>query len=305
MLLRQYLALIRLPNVFTAPPDVLAGYFAFVSPADANGITLASLMTSSALLYISGIVFNDYLDVESDRKERPSRPLPSGKIKKENALLLAFLALAAGNIIPLVTVGPASLLFSGSLSAIILAYDYRLKSYAVAGTLAMAGARFLNVILGASPVLAMALFSDGASSSTSLQTLTLASASLFAYIVAIMMLSMKEVAGALRRQTLAAISIVLGLVTVIGVSGYLIGFQPVFLLFLSAFAAVMVLTFRRFYLKGTTPPESIQKAIRNMVISIVILDSVFVAGSADLFFGLATMLFIVPAVVLGRRMYVT
>jgi 4-hydroxybenzoate polyprenyltransferase len=169
----------------------------------------------------------------------------------------------------------------------------------------MAGARFLNVILGASPVLAMALFGDGAWSSTSLQTLTLASTSLFAYIVAIMTLSMKEVAGALRRQTLAAISIVFGLVIVVGVAGYLIGFQPVFLLFLSVFAAVMILTFRRYLRTAKTPSESIQKAIRNMVISIVILDSIFVGGSADLFFGLATMAFIIPAIVLGKRMYVT
>ncbi len=305
MLIRQYLALIRLPNVFTAPPDILAGYFAFVSPADANGIHLASLMVSSALLYISGIVFNDYFDIETDRKERPSRPLPSGKIRKENALLLAVLALAAGNIIPLVTVGPGSLLFSGSLSAIIIAYDYRLKSSAVAGTLSMAGARFLNVILGASPVLAMALFSDGAAPSASLQTLTLASTSLFAYVVAIMTLSRKEVVGAAGRQSLAAILIAFGIVVVVGVVGYLLGFQPMFLLFLVVFAAVMILTFRRYLRNGTAPAESIQKIIRNMVISIVILDSVFVAGSTDLLYGMATLLFIVPVVVLGRRMYVT
>jgi len=291
--------------VFTAPPDVLAGYFAFVSPADANGIQLAGLMASSALLYISGIVFNDYFDIESDRKERPSRPLPSGKIKKENALLLALLTLAGGNIIPLVTIGPATLLFSGSLSAIILAYDYRLKSYAVAGTLAMATARFLNVMIGASPVLVMALFGDGSSAFSDLQNLMLASVSLFAYIVAIMVLSRKEVAGAAGKQTLAAISIVLGLVIVIGVAGYLIDFQLVFLLFLSVFAAVMILTFRRYLRRTKTAPESIQKAIRNMIISIVILDSIFVAGTADLFFGLATMVFIVPAFVLGKWMYVT
>ena len=291
--------------MFTAPPDILAGYFAFVSPADANGIHLASLMVSSALLYISGIVFNDYFDIETDRKERPSRPLPSGKIRKENALLLAVLALAAGNIIPLVTVGPGSLLFSGSLSAIIIAYDYRLKSSAVAGTLSMAGARFLNVILGASPVLAMALFSDGAAPSASLQTLTLASTSLFAYVVAIMTLSRKEVVGAAGRQSLAAILIAFGIVVVVGVVGYLLGFQPMFLLFLVVFAAVMILTFRRYLRNGTAPAESIQKIIRNMVISIVILDSVFVAGSTDLLYGMATLLFIVPVVVLGRRMYVT
>jgi 4-hydroxybenzoate polyprenyltransferase len=257
------------------------------------------------LLYISGIVFNDYFDIERDRKERSSRPLPSGKIKKENALILACLALAAGNIIPLVIAGPANLLFSGSLSLLILGYDYRLKSHVVAGTLAMAGARFLNVILGASPVLAMAIFSDGVAPSTSLQILTLASTSLFAYIVAIMTLSRKEVAGAAVRQGIPAILIVIGLVIVIGVAGYMIGFQPVFLLFLALFAAVMILTFRRYLRTRSIAPDAVRKAITNMVISIVILDSVFVAGSTDLFFGLATMLFIIPAVVLGKRMYVT
>jgi 4-hydroxybenzoate polyprenyltransferase len=168
----------------------------------------------------------------------------------------------------------------------------------------MAGARFLNVILGASPVLAMALFGRVAPL-TDLQNLTLASASLFAYVVAIMALSRKEVAGAAGRQSLAPASIIIGFIVVIGVAGYLIGFQPVFLLFLSVFAAVTILTIRRYLPTGMTSPGSIQKAVRNMVISIVILDSVFVAGPTDLFLGLATMLFMIPAAILGKRMYVT
>jgi 4-hydroxybenzoate polyprenyltransferase len=46
-------------------------------------------MASSALLYVSGIVFNDFFDIEIDRKERPFRPLPSNEITKQKALIIA------------------------------------------------------------------------------------------------------------------------------------------------------------------------------------------------------------------------
>jgi hypothetical protein len=42
-----------------------------------------------------------------------------------------------------------------------------------------------------------------------------------------------------------------------------------------------------------------------MVLSIIILDSAFVAGTAGLVYGLATMLFIVPALLLAKKLYVT
>ena len=35
---------------------------------------------ASTLLYWSGMVWNDYFDLEQDRKERPGRPLASGRI---------------------------------------------------------------------------------------------------------------------------------------------------------------------------------------------------------------------------------
>jgi hypothetical protein len=42
-----------------------------------------------------------------------------------------------------------------------------------------------------------------------------------------------------------------------------------------------------------------------MVLSIVVLDSVFVSGTAGMFYGLATLLLIAPAVVLAKKLYVT
>jgi 4-hydroxybenzoate polyprenyltransferase len=301
VLFRQYLALIRLPNVFTAPPNVLAGYFAAVAPSEASGVHLAALMASSGLLYVAGIVLNDYFDMEVDRKERPSRPLASGKIQKSHAMTLALAAVVAANAISLVAAGPASLAISTALTAVIVAYNYCLKRNAVAGPLAMGGARFLNVILGASP----ALYAILSGTSPGFQTVILAAASLFMYVAAITLLSRKEVEGGARRHRNAAFSIVFVVVAMVGTLGFALGFQLTFLLHLSIFAAVMIFTFARYSATTAASAESIQKTIRNMVVSIVILDSVFVSGAAGLPYGLATLLFIVPAVVLAKKMYVT
>lgn len=98
-MIRQYLLLIRLPNAFTAPSNILTGYFAVVLPSHTNISNLSILMLSSALLYISGIVFNDYFDIEIDRKERPLRPLVTGIITSKKAFTIALAAMVAANVL--------------------------------------------------------------------------------------------------------------------------------------------------------------------------------------------------------------
>ena len=290
--LREYLLLIRLPNVFTTPSNILAGYFAAVTVAEAHIAHLIALMVSSGLLYVGGIVLNDYFDVEIDKRERPSRPLPSGNISKRHALAIAMVALLIANTIALV-VGPISLTVSVVLTFTIIAYDYRLK-HGLLGPFAMAGARFLNVILGASPVL---LYINN----HSYAIVGAAAASLFLYIVVITILSKKEAGNERPNSTMASL-IVFGVISVVAALGLVLQLQLAFLLNLSIFAAVMIVTFKQHLCKEL---PSVQKAVRNMVISIIIIDSVFVTGTAGLPYGLATLLLIAPAVVLAKKLYVT
>jgi hypothetical protein len=290
--IKEYLLLIRLPNVFTTPSNILAGYFAAVAVAEANGAHLIALMFSSGLLYIAGIVLNDYFDIEIDKRERPSRPLPSGKISKMYALGIAIVALLIANTIALL-VSPVSLAVSLALTFAIIAYDYHLK-HSVLGPFAMGSTRFLNVIFGASPVL---LYIDN----HSLAILGTAAASLFFYVSSITLLSKKEVGNERPNSTLVFL-IVFGIISTIFTLGMLLQLEWTFLLNLSIFAAVMIITFRQ-YLAKKEP--FVQKAIRNMVISIIILDSVFVAGTAGLPYGLATLLLIGPAIALAKKLYVT
>jgi 4-hydroxybenzoate polyprenyltransferase len=290
--LREYLLLIRLPNIFTTPSNILAGYFAAVTVAEADFVQMIALMASSGLLYVGGIALNDYFDVEIDKRERPSRPLPSGNISKWHALAIAMIALLIANTIAMV-LGPMSLAVSLALTFTIIAYDYRLK-HGLSGPFAMGGARFLNVIFGASPVL---LYINN----HSYAIVGAAAASLFVYIVAITILSKKETGNERANSTIPFL-MVFGVILAIAALGLLLQLQWAFLLNLSIFAAVMIITFKQHLMKELL---SVQKAVRNMVISIIIIDSVFVTGTAGLPYGLATLLLIAPAVVLAKKLYVT
>lgn len=291
--IKEYLLLIRLPNVFTTPSNILAGYFAAVAVGEANGAHLIAIMFSSGLLYIAGIILNDYFDIEIDKRERPSRPLPSGKISKMYALGIAIVALLIANTMALF-VSLVSLAVSGVLTLAIIAYDYRLK-HSVLGPFAMGSTRFLNVIFGASPVL---LYIDN----HSLAILGTAAASLFFYVSSITLLSKKEVGNERPNSTLVFL-IVFGIISTTLTLGILLQLKWTFLLNLSIFAAVMIVTFKQYLAKKEEP--LVQKAIKNMVISIIIIDSVFVAGTAGLPYGLATLLLIGPAIALAKKLYVT
>jgi 4-hydroxybenzoate polyprenyltransferase len=290
--LKEYLLLIRLPNVFTTPSNILAGYFAAVTVAEANSMELVPLMISSGLLYMAGIVLNDYFDIEIDKKERPSRPLPSGTISKRHALATAIVALLIANAMALM-VGLVSLAVSLALTIAIIAYDYRLK-HGILGPFAMGITRFINIILGASP----ALLYVGAISYTIIGT---AAASMFLYVVAITILSKKETGNEKPNSTIAFLMI-FGVIAAIIILGLLVQLHWAFLVNLSIFAAVMTITFKRHLMRNL---PSVQKAVRNLVISIIILDSVFISGTAGPLYGLITLLLIVPSVVLAKKLYVT
>jgi 4-hydroxybenzoate polyprenyltransferase len=253
------------------------------------------LMVSSCLLYVAGIVLNDYRDIEVDRKERPYRPLPSGKISKRNALVIAVVALVAANIIA-ITVGLASIAVSLTLTLAIIAYDFWLKR-AATGPLVMGSTRFLNVIFGASPALPLILISGNLES---LETAIFAASSLFIYVVAITMLSKKEVGN--QEHSFIPFYVIFALTAFVVVLGLVLQLQWAFLVNLSIFTSIMIITFRQ---TMTRAGPSVQHAVRNMVLSIIIFDSIFVSGTAGLALGLATLLFIVPALVLARKLYVT
>src|SRR5262245_26892392 len=151
---RAYALLVRLPNVFTALADISLGALA-AGALPGQWPAFACLLAASACLYSGGMVWNDYFDIEQDRRERPFRPLPSGAISRREAARLGVVLLAGGWLIAALAgwsggrLDPLPAVIAGLLVAAILLYNARIKRTPV-GPIGMGACRFLNALLGCS-----------------------------------------------------------------------------------------------------------------------------------------------------------
>ncbi|MFD3931321.1 UbiA family prenyltransferase [Streptomyces sp. NPDC058614] len=144
---KAWAELLRLPALFTVPGDALAG--AAAVGARPNSRTLLAI-GSSLCLYEAGMALNDWADRAEDAVDRPHRPLPSGRIHPAAALAAAGALTAAGLALAARAGGP-SLAVAAPLAATVWAYDLVLKQ-TPAGPAAMATARGLDVLLGATTI---------------------------------------------------------------------------------------------------------------------------------------------------------
>jgi UbiA prenyltransferase family len=297
--LRQYLTLFRLPNVFTAPSNILAGYYAVVEPANASGLHLGILIICSILLYLSGIVLNDYFDIEVDRRERPLRPLPAGTVSKRKVLLIGIVFIIAANFISLL-VSTSTFIIAAILSGTIVSYDYRMK-YSVYGPGMMGAARALNVMLGSSPIFLTTVLNINNSARIAVVTV-----SLFLFVFGISRLSTKEIDETDQVRTAkGSFLIIFAVLAIIIVSGLVGVFLKDLFVNLALFAIIMIITFKPLLQRQPLSSKDIQRTIKTMVLSIIVLDSAFVSGCAGTAYGLVTLMLIMPAIILSRKFYVT
>ncbi len=120
--LGAWLRLARVSNTPTVVSNVLAGAcLAAAAPAAGPVVLCAAALV---LVYVAGMVLNDLLDLEEDRRERPSRPLPSGQVAP-GAAGVAVVALLAAGTLPLLLVGLAPFAAGLGLVALVVAYDLR------------------------------------------------------------------------------------------------------------------------------------------------------------------------------------
>lgn len=144
MNLRAWAELLRLPALFTVPGDALAGAAA-TGLRPGRGTFLA--IGSSVCLYEAGMALNDWADRDEDAVDRPHRPIPSGRVTP-TAALTAAVALTAGGLALASRAGRPALATATALAGTVWAYDLGLKR-TPAGPVAMAAARGLDLLLGA------------------------------------------------------------------------------------------------------------------------------------------------------------
>ena len=144
--LRALTELVRAPAALSVPGDVIAGAAAAGWPLGRT--RTAGVAASSVLLYWAGMALNDYADREIDAKERPNRPIPSGRISPRTALRVAQSLTVGGLAVSALAAGRRGLGVSVPLAAGVWAYDTVFKG-TPAGAASMALARGLNVLAGA------------------------------------------------------------------------------------------------------------------------------------------------------------
>ncbi len=153
--LLDFARLVRLPNVFTAMADIGLAALATGLALPERLLPLLFVLSASVALYWSGMIFNDYFDIEQDKRERAHRPLASGRIAAVSAFRLASFLMVLGLAFAALAdwTGDSAdwraLPTAIALCVAILLYDGWLKATR-AGPVVMGSCRFFNVLLGLS-----------------------------------------------------------------------------------------------------------------------------------------------------------
>ncbi|MCU0842740.1 MAG: UbiA family prenyltransferase [Thiobacillaceae bacterium] len=142
--LKAWLDLCRVSNLPTVWTNVLAASVLASGAFPAGPFLLLALALSC--FYLAGMSLNDLCDLEHDRRHRPDRPLPSGRVSPRGALVLTLALFAAG--LGLLALAPDPLGLAAGLLLIlaIVAYDLRHKGNPLS-VLIMAACRLLVFVV--------------------------------------------------------------------------------------------------------------------------------------------------------------
>lgn len=286
----------RPANIVTAWADVLAGFAAsesilLLNLGASDLASLTWLLASTTGLYGGGVVFNDVFDVELDTKERPERPIPSGRASRQGATRLGTLLLAVG-IVAAAQVSWFSAVLAASIAVAALAYNAIFKHHPVLGSLNMGICRGGNLLLGVSAVPVM------------VGKLWLLALIPIVYIAAITTLSQGEVRGGQRQTGIIALLLV-GLV-IAGVLGLGVwkDYQVLVTIPFVALFAQRVLPPLIQAIREPTP-EQIQTAVKAGVLSLTVLNATITAGFAGFPYGLLVLSLLLLSIALARIFAVT
>lgn len=147
--LTAWLELLRVPNLFSVPGDILGGacLTALLTQGTIPVGRVALTVLASLCCYAGGVVQNDIVDEAEDWYHRPERPLPSRRITRQAALIGWFIcltiSLGAGML-----AGRKVLLTLLVLHGLVALYNLKLKKYLYRGSLAMGLCRGMNLFLG-------------------------------------------------------------------------------------------------------------------------------------------------------------
>lgn len=268
----------RVSNLPTVWSNALAGVvLAGVSPLSWNILTV---MVAMSMAYIGGMFLNDAFDRKIDAKERPERPIPSGKIKAAEVYAAGFTLLAGALFFTLL----AALAWGGStlvaslcallLCAAIVLYNAWHKNNP-----------YSPVIMGICRILIYfcAAFSATGTPSTMLY---LGAFALLAYLIGLTYVAKQENLGEVKNLWPVAFLAVPGLVGIYAAVSDNQVWLP-----LIAFNCWVIFCL---YLINRKQQGDIPRAVVSLIAGISLVDAVFIASMSSL----TIMLFAVVAFLL-------
>lgn len=314
-MLKHYFQLFRISNIFTVPPDILAGYFVTVI----NNLTMVNyynillLVFSSIFLYIGGMITNDLFDIKNDKLEWPTRPLVSGKIKESTTILLTIFFFGLGVFLAsLLTF--TSTIISIFLVIMILSYNFKLKN-GLLRPFFMGGIRALNIIYGSTSnydfLKILSYDNNIGLIYSNLINLMILTSAVFIHIFTLTWLSKREteledkqfqkplnLKKIYNNYLFLFIFILILAVLFLPNKYFFIGFFITFLLSITIIFFIKINKKKYGYI-------DIQFLVKNMIILLIMLDSSFIAGSNAIYMAFLSLSLIIPCLFIGKKIQMT
>ncbi|MEM0453451.1 MAG: geranylgeranylglycerol-phosphate geranylgeranyltransferase [Sulfolobales archaeon] len=149
--LSGFVEILRIHNLLVSAMATFLGFNAvYVVVSNRASIDLASVIIPVITVILvagGGYVINDYYDAEIDAINKPSRPIPSGRVNRNEALILSLILMIIGVILSL-TIGLITFFYAIFNGLLLIAYSKELKKEGVIGNLAISVASANSIIFG-------------------------------------------------------------------------------------------------------------------------------------------------------------
>jgi len=298
---KAWAQLVRLPNVFTAPADVIAGaalsYHALnetVLPAN-----LVWLCLMSVCFYAGGMILNDVADVEEDRRERPFRPIPSGRISFRHATLAGFGLLLTGLILGFIQLPESKPLWEGwpflALFLLIICYNFYLK-HTVFGPVVMGLCRGCNLMLG---TIMISEINNACYFAAVINTI---------YITGVTIIASDETRQAKGWKMISGLSLIflsLGMLVTI-CNQFSLKVSPHHVIAMQWMSLILVVAAATLWIPiiRNPVPANIGRGIKYSIMGLIVINTIYATLGLG-FIGLLVLLLLIPALFLGRFIYST
>lgn len=303
--------LIRLPTSMTLIADALTAVA--ITQCELPARSIALLLPISLAMYWAGMILNDWFDIEKDREQRSQRPLAAGKISMPVAGLAGWGLLVAAGIgcaVAIFVLAPQRWLHVlpwcwGVMLAVVL-YDGPLKKTTLAPWI-MGMCRGLHWLFAVQFVVAV----GGSTSEIAIPISYAIAATMTLYVAGVTWFARKE-ADQKPSTTLLVFGAALMMLALIAhatipmwLAYWIPGMKQQSMYSLLVLMCGALIGKRLWFAIQQTSPATMQLAVKQSLLSLVLLDAFVAYWRMGTYWGAGISLLIIPALWLGARFRTT